>query len=507
MGKAKGKKKPSQPTKKEVIEAEVLPHRTIYVGNLSSVDHTEERLNELFAACGQITEVKLVSTANHAFGFLEFATVAEAEVAVEKMNGESGMLVKFAKNTSSSTAVSPSMSPTQPLSDPIEEADEVDEEEDEEEPEVSHACEKEESDAVAAITAAEARAAAAREYPNPVESLQVLVQRATRATSPADFITYIVEEDKWQRDELKYTGTVEVLVFGCQTSHTGKPCGNKKEAKTSAARVALRDATLHRSLPPLPAKSRETKVAHEAGSDDEGLEQDTVDPRAELIAELEAMTKGTLRRRAVALKIDEDILEKADDADDTKAAFIELILEIVLPEDCKEEQEEVVETFAPVLKKKNQQQLEKERKAAKRKAAKAAKAAAVVETSSEEEASEEEEQESEEDVESTDVDTEDSEEEDESSSETNQIHAAELAAKKAVIRAALAAKKDAKRRIPGAKSKSSDVPKGAKKVDKEQMAALFAERPGVAKVSASSNMYSTLGFKNQVGPKTHIAKP
>ena len=45
-----------------------------------------------------------------------------------------------------------------------------------------------------------------------------------------------------------------------------------------------------------------------------------------LKADLNEMKKGALRKRAAGLGIDEDTLEEADDADDTKAALIELIV-------------------------------------------------------------------------------------------------------------------------------------------------------------------------------------
>merc|ERR1719498_818146 len=52
---------------------------------------------------------------------------------------------------------------------------------------------------------------------------------------------------------------------------------------------------------------------------------------ARLRAQLLAMKKGALRKKAVALGVGEDALEQADDAEDTKAAFIDLILEAQVP--------------------------------------------------------------------------------------------------------------------------------------------------------------------------------
>ena len=52
-----------------------------------------------------------------------------------------------------------------------------------------------------------------------------------------------------------------------------------------------------------------------------------VEPDAGLRAELEGMRKGALRKRAVAAMVDESALEAADDAEDSRAALVALVLE------------------------------------------------------------------------------------------------------------------------------------------------------------------------------------
>eukprot|EP00928_Gymnodinium_smaydae_P030211 TRINITY_DN22523_c0_g1_i1.p1 TRINITY_DN22523_c0_g1~~TRINITY_DN22523_c0_g1_i1.p1 ORF type:complete len:484 (-),score=115.25 TRINITY_DN22523_c0_g1_i1:468-1739(-) len=423
------------------------------------MDLTEETFKQLFQACGSITEVKLVNTSSHVFGFLEFATVEEAEAAIEKMNGKSGMLVKFAKNSSTSDAASANPA-SQKSSD---QTSSTTADDDDEQEEVKPATPDEEgppteAEEKATITSTEARAAAARSYPKPVESLQQLVQLATRATSTADHIKYTIEEDDLG---IEYVCTVEIIAFGTRTSYVGEPRENKKDAKIFGARAALRDPALHLLLPPLPSKNREPKAPKATSLED---------------VKLELNEKNTVT-------------------------------------------EDSVETSGAVVSKKKQQQLEKERKAAKRKAAKAAKAAALAEMSSEEESSEEEEGEdvevdAEQDEESEDSDAysaeEESEEEvatdseDEEEDGTERLDASELAAKKAAIKAALAAKRESKHGT--SKSKSSDAPK--KKSDKTNKEHLYAGTENQQAAGAvAKNYLQAVSWKTQVGPKTHIRKP
>ena len=53
---------------------------------------------------------------------------------------------------------------------------------------------------------------------------------------------------------------------------------------------------------------------------------EAVPTEAELRTELEAMKSGALRKRAAASGATEDQPEEADDSDDTRAAFVELIM-------------------------------------------------------------------------------------------------------------------------------------------------------------------------------------
>jgi len=311
---------------------------------------------------------------------------------------------------------------------------------------------------------------------NPVECLHQLVQRATGEASATDYITYKIEEDDLG---IEYVCTVEVRVasLGCHTSISGKPHQNKKEAKLSAARVALHDPTLNRLLPPLAAKTREPNV----GKTDSADEESQLDTKAVEVEERETAAD-------MAQKDHEEVAETS----------------------VKDVAEASVKEVAVRSSKKSQQQLEKERKAAKRKAAKAAKAAALAalaQMSSEEESSEEEddaeqEQDSEEEVESsTDVGSE--EEED----ETAEVSGADIAARKAAIRAALAAKKEAKRGPSAYPSKYKISESTKKKVDKGQMASIYAETGDKVQKGEAKNYLQAVSWKTQVGPKTHIAKP
>lgn len=63
----------------------------IYVGNLV-FDVSEDDLKEAFEPFGEITEVRLImdkfSGKSKGFGFIEMPTKAEAEKAIEEMNGK-----------------------------------------------------------------------------------------------------------------------------------------------------------------------------------------------------------------------------------------------------------------------------------------------------------------------------------------------------------------------------------------------------------------------------------
>jgi RNA recognition motif-containing protein len=63
--------------------------KRLYVGNLP-YDVTEDQLNELFSAHGEVTSTKLVSDFNtgrsRGFGFVEMATEEGAQAAITGMN-------------------------------------------------------------------------------------------------------------------------------------------------------------------------------------------------------------------------------------------------------------------------------------------------------------------------------------------------------------------------------------------------------------------------------------
>ena len=66
----------------------------IYVGNLPHKT-TEDELRQAFAEFGQVTEVRLImdkfSGESKGFGFVEMPSKAEAEKAIEAMNGKEFM--------------------------------------------------------------------------------------------------------------------------------------------------------------------------------------------------------------------------------------------------------------------------------------------------------------------------------------------------------------------------------------------------------------------------------
>ena len=64
--------------------------KRLYVGSLP-FDVTEDQLQSTFAACGQIVNVKVItdkySGQSKGFGFVEMSSDAEAEAAIQKLNG------------------------------------------------------------------------------------------------------------------------------------------------------------------------------------------------------------------------------------------------------------------------------------------------------------------------------------------------------------------------------------------------------------------------------------
>jgi len=400
MPKPKGKKKPARHDakgKNEDVE-EVVPSNKIFVGNLSGLDITDEKLKEMFESCGDVRSANLVSTSNHAFGFVEFATVDEAERAIVKLNGESGILVKFARGTSSPVCLKTCEQATE---DREEEAEEEQKEEAVLAPIARQDASAENNDfevCCPLLDLATARAAAARAYPSPIESLDSLVQKATRSTSTKDYIAYSFEEE-----DFGYVCSVELLLpNGRRACHIGESRDSKKDAKKSAALVALRDPEVHRLLPPLPSKVREPDVAKPAS--------------------LKA-----------AKELPEAVAEPVSQA-----------------EDAAESGEEVEERTGAISAKELRKQEKTELRAkrlARRKAAKAFKAA-LAELEDEESSDLAETDSSEDNGEDEEDDEEEEEEEDEETAsddddEDARLDPTELAAKKAAVKAALAAKRRA----------------------------------------------------------------
>jgi RNA recognition motif-containing protein len=65
--------------------------KTVYVGNMSR-EITEDRLRDLFATHGDVTEVRLVTDyytgESRGFGFVDMATEEAARMAISKVNGQ-----------------------------------------------------------------------------------------------------------------------------------------------------------------------------------------------------------------------------------------------------------------------------------------------------------------------------------------------------------------------------------------------------------------------------------
>lgn len=388
MPKPKGKKGKPQKQKESAggqSEDIILPHAKIYVANLAGKDLDDTKFRELFQSCGDILSADLVTTSSQVFGFIEFSSVEEAQVAVETLNGQEGMIVKFAKISSPA----PTAGQSKP-SDRIEEVDEQDDPEDEDEDEKE------------AEVVPPPRAAAAQKMvfaPNartkrdcterPVEFLQQLVQKATRATSTSDCIVYTVTD----ADVGGFIATVELILPGVHTTHSGVPEQSKKEAKQSAARVAVFDPEVHRLLPPLQKEIREAKVT-KAESSDDGDGDSSVDESEPERNAAPAVVLSAKKQRQIA---------KAE---------------------------------------------QRAKRLEKRKAAKAAKASLASESGEEEEdsvAETDSDGKSSNDAKDGDSDTESDEEDDSSSDFSDDVDLAELEAKKAAVRAKLAAKKARKK--------------------------------------------------------------
>jgi RNA recognition motif-containing protein len=81
-------------TGKSFLKRKGINTMNIYAGNLPH-ETTEDELRQAFAEFGQVTEVRLIkdkfSGESKGFGFVEMPSKAEAEKAIEEMNGKEFM--------------------------------------------------------------------------------------------------------------------------------------------------------------------------------------------------------------------------------------------------------------------------------------------------------------------------------------------------------------------------------------------------------------------------------
>ena len=81
-------------TGKSFLKRKGMNTMNIYVGNLPH-KATEDEVRQAFAEFGQVTEVRLImdkfSGESRGFGFVEMPSKAEAEKAIEEMNGKEFM--------------------------------------------------------------------------------------------------------------------------------------------------------------------------------------------------------------------------------------------------------------------------------------------------------------------------------------------------------------------------------------------------------------------------------
>jgi len=72
-------------------------HTNVFVGNLNE-GTSEEQLEKVFRAYGQVDSCYIMNKTDKTYGFVEFSTCKEAEAAIEGLDGKSGLVVKFANN-------------------------------------------------------------------------------------------------------------------------------------------------------------------------------------------------------------------------------------------------------------------------------------------------------------------------------------------------------------------------------------------------------------------------
>jgi len=79
-------------------DASKVAHSNLFVGNLQQ-GITEAQLENVFKAYGKVTSCAVMEKGEgKTFGFVEFSTVEEASAAAAGLNGQSGLIVKFANN-------------------------------------------------------------------------------------------------------------------------------------------------------------------------------------------------------------------------------------------------------------------------------------------------------------------------------------------------------------------------------------------------------------------------
>merc|ERR1719359_2270825 len=78
-------------------------HPNVFVGNLNE-GISEAQLEKVFKAYGQVDScVVMNKTTDRTYGFVEFSTIAEAQASISGLNGQSGLVVKFANDDNQPT--------------------------------------------------------------------------------------------------------------------------------------------------------------------------------------------------------------------------------------------------------------------------------------------------------------------------------------------------------------------------------------------------------------------
>lgn len=91
FGKGKGDSAPTASNAKPT-------HTNVFVGNLKE-GLTDSQLEKVFKSYGVVDSCVVMNKGeDKTFGFVEFSTIAEAQAAIEGMNGQEGLVVKFSNN-------------------------------------------------------------------------------------------------------------------------------------------------------------------------------------------------------------------------------------------------------------------------------------------------------------------------------------------------------------------------------------------------------------------------